>query len=70
VDLFKNVRWTAEYVPIKDTVADQIVVTALADLFHVGKVGDNYRTAQFIGLLTDDVLRDLSKARYSSRFDA
>jgi hypothetical protein len=49
---------------------DQVVVTALADLFHIGKVTATSRSAQLVGSMPPDVLRDISKDRYGSRFGA
>jgi hypothetical protein len=45
---------------------DSVVVTTLADLFDAGKVKATSRSAQLIGLMEDDVLRDISKDRYDS----
>ena len=47
---------------------DQVVVTTLADLFHVGKVKATSNSAQLVGSMPPDVLRDISKDRYGSRF--
>lgn len=55
---------------IADRDCDQIVVTALADLFHPRMVGATSRSAQLVGSVPADVLLDLSKRRYSSRFGA
>jgi hypothetical protein len=63
------VRWTAEYIPLKDAVGDQVVVTALADLFHSRKVNVGSRSVQVLGSMSTDMLRYLSKDRYGSRFD-
>jgi hypothetical protein len=49
---------------------DQIVVTAIADLFHVGKVRATSRSARLVGSMPLDMLRDMSKDRYGSRFGA
>lgn len=49
---------------------DQVVVTALADLFHIGKVKATSRSTQLVGSMPPDVLRDVSKDRYGSRFGA
>jgi hypothetical protein len=57
-----------------DVIADrdcyQIVVTPLADLFHPRMVEATSRSAQLVGSVPVDVLLDLSKGRYSSRFGA
>ena len=50
--------------------SDQVVVTSLADLFHVGKVKSTDRSAQLVGSMPADVLREVSKDRYGSRFGA
>jgi hypothetical protein len=50
--------------------SDQVVVTTLADLFSVGKVKAMSRSAQLVGSMPADVLREISKDRYSSRFGA
>ena len=55
---------------IADEDCDQLVVTALADLFHVGLVKATNRSAQLVGSMPADVLRDVSRDRYSSRFGA
>jgi hypothetical protein len=55
---------------IADGDCDQVVVTTLADLFNVGKVKAMGRSAQLVGSMDADVLRDVSKDRYSSRFGA
>ena len=53
---------------IADDDCDQVVVTTLADLFSVGKVKAMNRSAQLVGSMQADVLRDISKDRYGSRF--
>jgi hypothetical protein len=53
-----------------DEDSDQVVVTTLADLFNVGKVKATRRSAQLVGSMQGDVLRDISKDRYGSRFGA
>jgi hypothetical protein len=53
-----------------DEDCDQVVVTTLADLFNVGKVKAMSRSAQLVGSMQADVLRDISKDRYGSRFCA
>lgn len=55
---------------IADQDCDQVVVTALADLFNVGRVKASSRSAQLVGSMPPDVLRDMSKHRYGSRFGA
>ncbi|RDL40514.1 Uncharacterized protein BP5553_00493 [Venustampulla echinocandica] len=55
---------------IADGDCDQVVVTTLADLFNVGKVKAMGRSAQLVGSMEADVLRDISKDRYASRFGA
>lgn len=55
---------------IADDDCDQLVVTTLADLFNVGKVKAMRRSAQLVGSMEGDVLRDISKDRYGSRFAA
>jgi hypothetical protein len=53
-----------------DGDCDQVVVTTLADLFNVGKVKATGKSSQLIGSMQGDVLRDISKDRYGSRFGA
>lgn len=55
---------------IADEDCDQVVVTTLADLFNVGKVKAMSGSTQLVGSMTADVLRDMSKDRYNSRFGA
>ena len=53
-----------------DEDCDQVVVTTLADLFNVGKVKAMSGSAQLVGSMQPEVLRDISKDRYGSRFFA
>ncbi|KAH6715070.1 hypothetical protein DL95DRAFT_361682 [Leptodontidium sp. 2 PMI_412] len=53
---------------IADDDCDQVVVTALADLFHVGTVKAHGRSMQMVGSMPADTLREMSKDRYGSRF--
>jgi len=53
---------------IADGDCDQVVVTALADLFHVGAVKAKGRSMQMVGSMPADTLREMSKDRYNSRF--
>ncbi|KAF5530190.1 hypothetical protein FMEXI_13700 [Fusarium mexicanum] len=55
---------------IADGDSDQVVITTLADLFNVKKASSTNRSAQWIGSLSDDTARQVSKDRYSSRFGA
>ncbi|KAK7592171.1 hypothetical protein V3481_006796 [Fusarium oxysporum f. sp. vasinfectum] len=55
---------------VADGDSDQVVITTLADLFDVRKVSSTNRSAQWIGSLSDETARQVSKDRYSSRFDA
>ncbi|CVL00283.1 uncharacterized protein FMAN_09787 [Fusarium mangiferae] len=55
---------------IADGDSDQVVITTLADLFNVKKASSTDRSAQWIGSLSDDTARQVSKDRYSSRFGA
>lgn len=55
---------------IADGDSDQVVVTTLADLFDVKKALSRGRSAQLIGSMTDETLRQLSEDRYGSRFGA
>ncbi|KAH6714538.1 hypothetical protein BKA61DRAFT_605475 [Leptodontidium sp. MPI-SDFR-AT-0119] len=66
---FKNVRWTVEHIPLKDAAGDQVVVTALADLFSIRNVKATSRSAQLVGSMSPDMVRYLSEDRYGSRFD-
>jgi hypothetical protein len=53
---------------IADGDCDQVVVTALADLFNVGVVKAKGRSMQMVGSMPANTLREMSKDRYSSRF--
>ncbi|KAG4420660.1 hypothetical protein IFR04_006250 [Cadophora malorum] len=53
---------------IADGDCDQVVVTALADLFHVGTVKAQGRSMQMVGSMPADTIREMSKDRYGSRF--
>ncbi|KAH7242645.1 hypothetical protein BKA59DRAFT_422821 [Fusarium tricinctum] len=55
---------------VADGDSDQVVITTLADLFDVRKASSTNRSAQWIGSLTDETARQVSKDRYSSRFGA
>lgn len=55
---------------IADGDSDQLVVITLADLFDVKKAVSRGRSAQLVGSMTDETLRQLSEDRYSSRFGA
>ena len=53
---------------IADEDSDQVLVTSLADLFDVRKASSTGRSAQFLGLVTDETLQRISEDRYGSRF--
>lgn len=55
---------------IADGDSDQVVVTTLADLFDINKAISKDKSAQLIGSMTEDALRNLTDKRYSSRFGA
>ncbi|KAF4445772.1 hypothetical protein F53441_10521 [Fusarium austroafricanum] len=55
---------------IADSDSDQVVITTLADLFDVKKASSTNGSAQWIGSLSDETVRQMSKDRYSSRFGA
>ncbi|KAJ3524596.1 hypothetical protein NM208_g11998 [Fusarium decemcellulare] len=55
---------------VADNDSDQVVITTLADLFDVRKASSTNKSAQWIGSLTDETARQVSKDRYSSRFGA
>ncbi|KAF4473420.1 hypothetical protein FAGAP_13138 [Fusarium agapanthi] len=55
---------------IADGDSDQVVITTLADLFDVKKASSTNRSAQWIGSLSDETARQVSKDRYSSPFGA
>ncbi|OBT95172.1 hypothetical protein VE01_07564 [Pseudogymnoascus verrucosus] len=55
---------------IADGESDQVVVTTLADLFDVKKAVSKGNSAQLVGSMTAESLRDLTDKRYSSRFGA
>ncbi|KAH8729160.1 hypothetical protein BGZ61DRAFT_319792, partial [Ilyonectria robusta] len=48
--------------------SDQVVVTTLADLFDSRRATSANRSAQFVGSISDETLRQVSANRYSSRF--
>ena len=50
--------------------SDQVVITTLADLFHVKIAKSTGNSAQLIGSTTEDTLRHIIDKRYSSRFGA
>ncbi|KAH6967643.1 hypothetical protein BKA56DRAFT_497203 [Ilyonectria sp. MPI-CAGE-AT-0026] len=52
---------------VADGDSDQVVITTLADLFDARKALTN-RSAQWIGSISDETARQVSKDRYSSRF--
>ncbi|EEY17466.1 conserved hypothetical protein [Verticillium alfalfae VaMs.102] len=53
---------------IADGDSDQVVVTTWADVFDVKKALSKGRSAQLIGSMTDESLRQVSQDRYRSRF--
>ena len=55
---------------IADGDSDQVVVTTLADLFDIKTAVSKGSSAQLVGSMTDDTLRNLTDKRYSSRFGA
>lgn len=55
---------------IADEDFAKVVATTVADLFNVRKVKTMSRSAGLVGSLTEDLLRDLCKDRYGSRFSA
>ncbi|KEY74414.1 hypothetical protein S7711_04456, partial [Stachybotrys chartarum IBT 7711] len=55
---------------IAEEDSDQMVVTTLADLFDVRKASSRGRSAQLVGSMTDETLRQISEDRYGSRFGA
>lgn len=55
---------------IADGESDQVVVTTLADLFDVKKAVSTGNSAQLIGSMTAESLRDLTDKRYNSKFGA
>ena len=55
---------------IADGDSDQVVITTLADLFHVKIAKSTGNSAQLIGSTTEDTLRHIIDKRYSSRFGA
>ncbi len=50
--------------------SDLVVVTTIADRFHVGKAKAKNWSANLAGSMTDETLRMMSRDRYSSRFGA
>jgi hypothetical protein len=55
---------------IADGDSDQVVVTTLADLFDIKKAVSKGNSAQLVGSMTEDALRNLTDKRYGSRFGA
>ncbi|KAJ5100767.1 hypothetical protein N7456_006819 [Penicillium angulare] len=55
---------------VADGDSDQVVVNTLADLFDVKKALSLGTSAQLVGAMTEDALRDLAEKRYNSRFGA
>lgn len=55
---------------IADGDSDQVVVTTLADLFDVKRASSTGGSAQWIGSMNDETVRQVSKDRYGSRFGA
>lgn len=55
---------------VADGDSDQVVVTTLADLFDIKKALSKGNSAQLVGSMTEDALRNLTDKRYSSRFAA
>ncbi|KAH7175929.1 hypothetical protein EDB81DRAFT_850014 [Dactylonectria macrodidyma] len=55
---------------IADRDSDQVVITTLADLFDVKKAKSTNGSAQWIGSMSDETARQVSKDRYSSRYGA
>ena len=53
---------------IADGDSDHVVITTLADLFHVQKASATGNSALLIGSMTDESLRHVIDKRYSSRF--
>jgi hypothetical protein len=55
---------------IADGESDQVVVNTLADIFDVKKATSLGNSAQLVGSMTEEALRDLTEKRYNSRFGA
>ncbi|KAJ5153765.1 uncharacterized protein N7500_009204 [Penicillium coprophilum] len=55
---------------VADGESDQVVVNTLADLFDVKKALSLGNSAQLVGSMTEEALRDLTDKRYASRFGA
>lgn len=53
---------------VADGDSDQVVATDLADLFEIKKASSRDRSAQLIVAMTEEVLRQVTEKRYSSRF--
>ncbi|KAH7142705.1 hypothetical protein B0J13DRAFT_596078 [Dactylonectria estremocensis] len=53
-----------------DGDSDQVLITTLADLFEVRKASSTNGSAQWIGSMNDETVRQVSSDRYSSRFGA
>jgi hypothetical protein len=51
---------------VSEEDCNQEVVTTLADLLHVRKVKTGSRSRGLVGLISEDVLREISKDRYGS----
>lgn len=55
---------------IAENDTDQVVIPTLADLFNVERVEAKSGSAQLVGSMTDDSLKQLSSKRYNGRFGA
>lgn len=55
---------------VADGESDQVVVNTLADIFDVEKALSLGNSAQLVGSMTEEALRDLTDKRYRSRFGA
>jgi hypothetical protein len=55
---------------IAEDESDQVVVTTLADLFDIKKALSTGNSAQLVGSMTAESLRQLTEERYRSRFGA
>jgi hypothetical protein len=55
---------------VADGDSDQVVVTTLADLFDIKRAQSTGNSAQLVGSMDAETLRDVTEKRYGSRFAA
>lgn len=53
---------------VAESNSDQIVVTTLANSFHVKRAVSKNNSMQLVGSMMEETLRDIGKIRYNTRF--